>query len=117
MKLEAILKSIPRIKDMLKREGVEYLGPCVVQAPGSWTRVGPTWIVPGIGWVCIGPGAKTWGTKAGLAELATFDTATPEWHAVGVAVVPDPNLVFAVTKEALGSGHMSEVKELASEVK
>ena len=114
--VESMLASVPRVKAALNRSGVEYMGPCVVQSPGAWTRVGPTWIVPGIGWVTVGLGVCQWGTTAGLAELASQPTATPKWHALGISISPAPNLVFAVTVQALESPNMADVARFAQEV-
>jgi hypothetical protein len=110
-----ILRDCPRIERLIKREDTVYMGPCVVQDPGSWSRIGPTWLVKGVGWVCIGLGVKTWGTTEGLAELATKTTAKPAYHALGLSVSQTPNIVFAVTAEALGSKALSEVKSLSDE--
>lgn len=72
-----------------------YLGPTVVQAQGAWTRCGPTWIVPGIGWVVFGPGVHVWRTTEGLAQLAEDLAVEPTWHAIGVAVAAH-NISFAM---------------------
>lgn len=109
------LAAAPRVAALLRRPGVIYVGAAVVQSPGAWTRVGPTWLVPGIGWVTIGAGARDWGTKSGLAELATANTAKPTWHAEGISVSPTPNEVFAGTPDALGSGPMSRIAELTAQ--
>lgn len=106
------LKQLPSVKRIVELAETTYMGPCVVQSPGAWTRVGPTWHHPTFGWITVGPGTKRWGTTEGLAELATQVTANPGWHAEGVAVSPAPNLVFAITEDALTSEHMARVKEL-----
>jgi hypothetical protein len=107
-----MLESAPRVAAALSRPGTIYYGACVVQTPGAWTRVGPTWLVPGLGWVTVGLGVRQWGTTAGLAELASQPTAKPTWHARGVSVVPAPNLVFAVTSQALASEYMVDVASM-----
>jgi len=93
----------------------EYIGPCVVQSPGAWTRVGPTWIHPRHGWITVGLGAAEWGTSAGLAELASASTAKPRWHCSGTSVSPEPNIVFFCTEAALGSELFGEVMELTKQ--
>lgn len=110
-----LLAQAPRYQALIEGRGTQYMGPCVVQAPGAWTRVGPTWLVPGVGWLAVGPGVANWGTKKGLAELATEIGPNPTWHAVGLVIVPAPNLVFAITTAVLASPVMSEVAVLASE--
>jgi len=114
--LSAMIDMAPRVKAALKRPGVIYMGPCVVQAPGAWTRVGPTWLVPNVGWITVGPGARQWGTTQGLAELASEDTAKPTWHSLGISIVPDPHLVFAMQEGGLKSSYMSDVRQLSEEV-
>lgn len=98
--MEALLGNTPRVLAQVKDEKSVYLGPCVVQAPGGWTRVGPTWQTP-VGWVIVGPGIANWGTTQGLAELASASTAKPKLHALGVAVTPDPNIVYAMVPDAI----------------
>ena len=100
-----------RARALIKTPGTIYLGPCVVQSPGAWTRVGPTWIIPGVGWLSIGPGAREWGTKEGLAELASRATANPSWHAEGVSITKDPTVAFACTEQALSSDPMKIIKD------
>lgn len=109
------LAALPRTLELINHKGTRYLGPCVVQARQSWTRVGPCWLVPDTGWLVIGPGARSWGTTQGLAELAAADTATPEWHAAGIAIVEDPSIVFLVEPAALNSPHMAPVRALAEQ--
>ena len=113
--LGQLLDGAPRYRALIEQESSKYMGPCVVQTPGAWTRVGPTWLIPGVGWLVVGPGAANWGTKKGLAELATDVTPSPTWHAIGLAISPDPNLVFAVVEEVLRSPAMTEVAALAVE--
>lgn len=115
--LASLLEQAPRIARLLETPGTIYFGVCIVQAPGAWSRVGPTWRVPGVGVVVIGPGIARWGTTAGLAQLAGAGVATakPEWHAVGLAIC-EPNLMFAVTASALAAPQMAEVTALAAEV-
>lgn len=78
-----------------------YLGPMVVQAPGAWSRVGPTWVVPGIGWLVFGPGLRTWGTSEGLAQLGCDPNTQPQWHAIGVSFVPEPDISFGMLPEVV----------------
>ncbi len=87
-----------------------YLGVCVVQKPGAWTRMGPTWRHPEIGWVCLGPGVHQWNTKLGLAELAASEEVAPSWHATAFSMCEKPNLAFAVARAV--SGHHEEVARL-----
>lgn len=115
--LREILAQTPRVAALLEMPGTIYLGACIVQAPGAWTRLGPTWLVPGIGTVVIGLGLARWGTSKGLAELATAaGGCKPEWHAVGLAICPAPNLIFAITAESLATAPMAAIAELAAEV-
>jgi len=113
--LAELLGQAPRYAALIAAEGTRYMGPCVVQAAGAWTRVGPTWLVPGVGWLVIGPGAANWGTKKGLAELATEPGPAPTWHAAGLAIAPVPNLGFAMTADVLASTVMAEVAALTAE--
>lgn len=104
----------PRIKGQLDRADALFMGFCVVQAPGAWTRIGPTWLVPGVGWITDGLGVRRWGTTEGLAQLAGEKAADaqPEWHARGWSIVPTPNVVYAlddVARKALPG--FSEVGE------
>ena len=96
----ALLQSCPRVLALVTRPESEYLGVCVVQAPAAWTRLGPTWVTPR-GWVVVGRGLSRWGTTQGLAELAISTVPKIEWHAVGVAITPAPNVVFACTPEVI----------------
>jgi hypothetical protein len=111
--LRELLEATPRIAARLRE--AEYLGACIVQAPGAWARMGPTWLHPRLGWIVAGPGIDTWGTTRGLAELASSDTASPTWHAVGIAVAPTPNLVFGVSTVSLAAPYAAEVRALAAE--
>jgi len=88
---------------LLAREGTIYVGPTIVQAKGAWSRMGPTWLVPGVGWVCYGPGVDKWGTTQGLAELSSADSAKPSMHAVGWSIAPDPNIVFPMVEAAVNA--------------
>jgi len=88
-----------------------YYGACVVNAPGGWTRVGPTWKVRG-GWIVVGPGVRAWNTTKGLAELAVEKTAKPDWHAVGATFIENPYLVIPATPEA--SANSPEVRDLTT---
>lgn len=90
----------PRVRALLRRPDNEYLGVCIVQAPGAWSRMGPTWLTARGIWICCGPGLGVWGTTLGLAELAHDITAKPTWHACAAGMCPQPNLVFAVSPEA-----------------
>lgn len=78
-----------------------YFGPCIVQAPQAWTRMGPAWRHRDGSWIVLGSGVRYWGTTKGLAELAAEATAKPEWHAIGWSIVPAPPLVFLIEPEAL----------------
>lgn len=89
-----------------------YMGVCVVQSPGAWTRCGPTWLDPRIGWVTAGLGVRAWNTTEGLAELATSTAPSPSWHAPGVSVSPEPNLVLFVEAHVLTGKGMAPVVEL-----
>ena len=91
-----------------------YLGPCVVQCPGAWTRIGPTWVHPNLGWICLGPGVANWGTTMGLAELATLGTAKPNWHASGVGI-SSPNVSFVMTHRAIDA--YPDIQEWATAAK
>lgn len=111
--LTDLLESCPRIAALLRAPGTEYLGPCVVQDPGAWTRLGPTWRVAGDRYICIGPGVNVWGTTQGLAELATADTAKPKFHAIGISISPRPNIIFAMTPEAITNCKIEAMAEEA----
>lgn len=113
--LDELFRKAPRYQALVEDRDAQFMGPCVVQASGAWTRIGPTWLVPGIGWLVVGPGVANWGTKKGLAELATEVGPSPSWHAVGLIVAPQPNLVFAVTANVLESAAMVEVASLTAE--
>jgi hypothetical protein len=98
----------PQIRALLDRDDAIYMGVCLVQARGAWTRCGATWYVPALRiWITYGPGVSSWGTKQGLAQLATDAAACePKWHAGGWTVAESPNLVFAVLPESLRSAIM-----------
>ena len=113
--LGQLLAGAPRYQALIEKGPARYMGPCVVQAPGAWTRIGPTWLIPGVGWLIIGPGVANWGTQKGLAELATDLGPKPTWHAIGLVIAPAPNLVFAVVEEVLRSSAMEEVAALATD--
>lgn len=102
-----LLNGAPRVLQQIQRPDAIYLGPCIVQDPGAWTRMGPTWYVPGIGRICVGPGVSRWGTKLGLAELATTGAPTPVLHAVGVSIGPSTNIVYAMLQEAVDARDMT----------
>lgn len=107
--------SIPeRILTQLRRADTIYLGACVVQGPGSWTRIGPTWVVPGVGWITAGAGVAKWGTQAGLAQLAgpTAVDAAPQLHALGWSIMERPNVVFAMDDAAVAASYMKETRVL-----
>lgn len=107
----AAIASAPAIAAMLPQ--ARYMGVCVLQAPGGWTRVGPAWILPaGCGWAIYGPGVARWGTSAGLAQLASESSPTPSLHAVGLSVCPDPNIVYALTQGARPNKELAPVFEI-----
>lgn len=109
------MKNIPeRIALCLRDPATRYMGTCVIQAPGAWTRVGPCWVVPGVGWVCYGPGVERWGTSKGLAQLAVDAACKPSLHATAWTTVPAPNLAFALESAALSAPYFREVKEAAT---
>jgi len=95
-----------------------YLGSCIVQAPGAWTRVGPTWLDRERlqAWVVVSIGAARWGTSEGLAQLATSVDCKPQWHAPGTAIVPLPNLAFLIEPHVLQAEHMAPVRMWGSVV-
>lgn len=109
-----MLDGAPRLAAQVRARG-EYMGACIVQAPGGWARIGPTWHVPGLGWVVVGSGVNRWNTTLGLAEIATVGCKKTTWHADGVAVAPAPNIVYAVLQGALDSGHVARCAELAAQ--
>lgn len=112
--LQDLLEGAPRVYAQVRdKSRSTYLGPTIVQAPGGWCRIGPTWLVQGLGWVVCGPGINRWNTTEGLAEIATKGCEKTTWHADGVAVAQAPNLVFSVLKSALESGHVARCAELA----
>ena len=105
-----------RLLTAIKSTQSTYWGVCVMQAPGGWTRVGPTWHIRDHGWVTVGPGAGQWGTKSGLAELASAATATPKMHASGAVLSPQPNLVIPCTPEAVAHLKLSELESEAEAI-
>lgn len=82
----------------------KYLGVCVLNAPGGWTRCGPAWRMPesspvGSGFVIMGVGVQSWGTNEGLAQLAVGvgnNIAKPNWHAAGLSLSDTAYLCLAV---------------------
>jgi len=83
-----------------------YIGCALAQSDGAWTRQGPTW------WsnaercfITVGVGVANWGTKKGLAELAsaTDGEAKPHYHALGLSMVPAEtgNLIVFVPRTVL----------------
>ncbi len=89
-----------RILTQIQRKDAIYMGVCSVQAKGAWTRCGPTWTVPGVGWIVYGPGVAEWKTTKGLAQISV-EPVTPTWHATAWGIAPEPNIVFAVEDHAL----------------
>jgi len=94
------------------RTGV-YYGPCISNAPGRWTRIGPTWRTAH-GWVTVGPVVADWGTRAGLGELAVSAEPNPRYHDVAAALVDS---VYQLVPCIQGSKSLDapRVKELAEE--
>jgi hypothetical protein len=101
-----------RIADLLNRDGVTYCGAAAMQAPGGWCRVGPTWHVPNIGWVCNGYGLASWGTKRGLGQIASSNDCSPTWHARAWTIAPAPHLVLPLEPLAFQADYMNEVRDL-----
>lgn len=97
-------------------DDAKYLGVCVMQCPGAWTRMGPTWYSPQLGFINAGLGVRSWNTSEGLAELATSTAPTPSFHAAGVAVSLDPNLVIMVEDHALMGDGLAAIRELDQEL-
>lgn len=87
-----------RIVRVIRMKRSLYIGVCIVQAKGGWSRLGPTWRTA-IGFVVVGRGINSWGTTLGLAQLCVDTSCSPSWHAAAVAVAPEPNLVLAVAPE------------------
>ncbi len=96
-----MLSGAPRVRGLVARAGVTYLGSCVIQDPAGWASIGPAWHVPDVGYVSVGIGVARWGTTKGLSELASEASAKPTLHAAGVVVSPKPNRVFACQPEAI----------------
>lgn len=115
-KIEVKCAPPARIAALLRRATTFYMGPCCVNASGGWTRVGPTWDVPGYGWIVWGPGAERWGTTMGLAELAVLGSAKPKWHASAWVSAPKSNAAFHMEELALESSYMIEVRAMADAV-
>lgn len=86
------------------------MGVAIVQAPGAWSRMGPTWNHPEHGWFCFGPGIQAWNTEQGLAELAVSKKPAPAWHATALACAPEPNIVFLVLPE-IAEHHLGGLEE------
>jgi hypothetical protein len=82
---------------------IMYMGVCIVQAPGAWTRIGPTWHSARFGWLCAGVGVQYWQTNQGLGELAVNPDVKPAWHAAAVTWAPLPNLVFPLNEGVVDS--------------
>lgn len=99
--VDGMLRGAPRVRALLTRAGVSYLGSCVIQDPAGWASIGPAWHVPDVGYVSVGIGIARWGTSNGLSELASEASAKPSLHAVGVVVSPKPNRVFACQPAAI----------------
>ncbi len=89
-----------RILTQIQRKDATYLGVVVVQASGAWTRCGPTWVVPGLGWIVYGPGLAEWKTNKGLAQLAC-ETVEPRYHATAWGISPVPNIAFAIEDDQI----------------
>lgn len=99
-----------------------YIGCAIAQSDGAWTRQGPTW------WsrsercfITVGLGVANWGTKHGLAELATATdgAATPSYHALGLSIVPAEtgNLILFVPRGVLTANkHYAPVLDLVDVV-
>lgn len=95
-----------------------YLGPCIMQAPGGWTRAGPTWYVRGDRlWICYGPGVASWGTTRGIAQLASADDCKPSWHDTGWVTAPDPNIVLPMLTIAIEASYMQPVRDCVEAVR
>lgn len=111
---------IPRISDrcvaMIREPGTRYFGVCILQAPGAWSRLGPTWRTSDNVWICAGPGLGRWNTRRGLAEISQDVTANPEIHATGVAMCPKPNLVFEVSAMSIEHLKLEPLEEWATGV-
>lgn len=97
--LNFLLEQAPRVAEQIRN--AQYMGVCVVQAPGAWTRVGPTWLTESGIWYTVGAGVNSWGTTQGLAELATSTAPKPTWHAVGISASPNPNIVYACSRDVV----------------
>jgi len=90
-----------------------YYGPCISNAAGRWTRIGPTWRTQH-GWVTVGPVVPDWGTRNGLGELAVSSEPNPRYHEVAAALVDS---VFQVLACIEGSKALDapRVRELTAE--
>lgn len=107
-----LLSYVPkRWQEILKKS--DYMGVMVLQAPGAWTRVGPTWKMSDGCWVTVGPGVHSWNTAEGLAQLAVDPTVKPKWHAIGGSPCDLPNLLFMVA-DAVVEAH-NDINTLAAE--
>jgi hypothetical protein len=102
-----------RLLALIQRPDTEYMGACVVQGSGGWSRLGPTWWTVR-GWVCWGPGLARWQTTEGLAELVSQTSATPKYHANGWTCAPLPNMVFYVEDHVID--HLAPVPKLLAAV-
>lgn len=116
-KQEIVCAPPARLAAILRSPMASYLGPCVVNAKGGWTRIGPTWRVEGHGWVCWGAGVRVWNTTEGLAQLASDpNTPSPTWHAVGWATAEEPNVVFHMEDGAYKSNAMADIRVMTNSV-
>lgn len=106
----------PPMLRLIEQRGI-YMGVCVMQTPAAWTRVGPTWHIPGHAWVCVGPGIFGWGTTQGLAELASAVTGAPKFHAAAAGVCPQPNILFSCVDSAIDHLGVRGLADSASEVR
>lgn len=103
----------PLLSDL---RAAKYYGVAVFQAAGGWTRIGPTWRLPGGEWAVFGPGVARWGTSLGLAELACSKSPTPTLHAVGLGVSPSVNIIYALLDEARANSNLAEVFEIEAAI-
>lgn len=105
-----------RLMKMLRQKGTVYFGPCVVNAPGAWTRCGPTWKLTSGVFLVVGPGVRNWNTSKGLAQLAVDPSVAPTLHEEGATLVPDPAIMIAVTDAALRGPNATRVCALTEAV-